>query len=61
MDEDRKTGEKKDTFLYPHNDLTEQIIGCAIAVHRELGPGFLENIYENALAHELQKQGLPFE
>jgi GxxExxY protein len=38
---------------YPEKDLTERVIGCAIAVHRELGPGFLEAIYENALAHEL--------
>src|SRR5262249_39993849 len=34
--------------------LTEKIIGCAMAVLRALGPGFLESVYENALAHELQ-------
>ena len=45
----------------PCFQLTEQIIGAAIAVHRELGPGFLESIYENALAHELSKQGLAVE
>ena len=43
---------------YPEKDLTERIIGCAIKVHRALGPGYLESIYENALAHELTKQGL---
>ena len=43
---------------YPHHQLTEQIIGAAISVHRTLGPGFLEVIYENALKHELSKIGL---
>lgn len=38
--------------------LTDRVIGAAIAVHRELGPGFLESIYENALAVELQSIGL---
>jgi GxxExxY protein len=46
---------------YPHVQLTEKIIGAAIAVHRELGPGFLESIYENALKHELQKMSLSIE
>jgi len=46
---------------YPEKELTEKIIGCAIRVHRELGPGYLEGIYENALSHELAKQGLRFE
>jgi GxxExxY protein len=34
------------------NELTEKIIGCAIEVHRQLGPGLLESIYENALCIE---------
>ncbi|HKS57703.1 MAG TPA: GxxExxY protein [Steroidobacteraceae bacterium] len=38
--------------------LTRIIIGCAISVHRALGPGFLESVYQNALAHELSKAGL---
>jgi GxxExxY protein len=38
--------------------LTEKIIGCAMQVHRVLGPGFLESVYEKALAHELHKAGL---
>ena len=46
---------------YPEKELTERIIACAIAVHRELGPGFLEVIYENAIAHEMRKHGLRFE
>ena len=35
--------------------LTELIIGCCFRVANELGPGFLEKVYENALAHELRK------
>jgi GxxExxY protein len=40
------------------NLLSNRIIGCAIAVMRELGTGFLEKVYENALIHELRKSGL---
>jgi GxxExxY protein len=40
--------------------LTEKIIGCAFKVSNTLGPGFLEKVYENALAHELRKAGLDF-
>jgi GxxExxY protein len=36
-------------------------IGCAIAVHRELGPGYLESIYKKAMYLELRARGLPFE
>jgi len=42
-------------------ELTDKIIGCAIEVHKKLGPGFVESIYENAFIIELQKKGLPFE
>ena len=42
------------------NDLTEKIIGCAIEVHRNLGPGLLESVYEEALCYELSKAGLSF-
>jgi GxxExxY protein len=41
--------------------LTKLIIGCAMKVHRTLGPGFLESVYENAFAHELRKAGLRVE
>jgi GxxExxY protein len=44
-----------------HGDLTEKIIGAAIEVHRRLGPGFLESIYERALIIELRKRGLRVE
>ncbi len=36
------------------DDLTERIIGAAIEVHRALGPGLLESIYEEALCHEFE-------
>ena len=42
-------------------ELTEKIIGCAMKVHSALGPGFLESVYQNALAHELCKAGLKIE
>jgi GxxExxY protein len=41
--------------------LTEKIIGCAMRVHRQLGPGFLESVYRNALAFELRRAGLALE
>jgi len=40
------------------NELTHQIIGGAIEVHKELGPGLLESIYEKCLIHILRKRGL---
>ncbi len=43
------------------NELTEKIIGCAIKVHRELGPGLLESTDEVCLVHELRKAGLSVE
>ena len=39
-------------------ELTEKIIGCAFNVHSTLGKGFLEKVYENAMAVELKKHGL---
>ena len=41
--------------------LSENIIGAAIIVHKELGPGFLESIYEEALKVELSKNHINFE
>lgn len=43
------------------NSLTEQVIGAAIEVHRELGPGLLESAYQQALEHELTLRGVRFE
>jgi len=45
----------------PRDPLTEKIIGYAIAVHRELGPGLLESAYEACLAHELREAGIRVE
>ena len=42
------------------NAITERIIGCAMEVHRELGPGLFETVYESALCLELRAAGLPF-
>lgn len=46
---------------YLYEDLTFKIIGCAIEVHKHLGPGFLESVYEDALCYELKSKKIPFE
>ena len=43
------------------NDLTGRIIGAAIEVHKILGPGLLESVYEECLSHELKVVQIPFE
>ena len=42
----------------PEKDLTEKIIGAAIAVHKQWGPGLIESVYEKSLARELELQGV---
>ena len=54
--EARKPGEEAD-----NPELRDRIIGGAIRVHTDLGPGFLESVYEEALAVELRHSGLQFE
>lgn len=44
-----------------HEELTKKIIGCAMKVHGALGPGFLESVYQNALALELRRAGMKVE
>ena len=46
---------------FPSAALTERIIGCSFKVSNALGCGFLEKVYENALAHELRKAGFQVE
>jgi GxxExxY protein len=48
-------------FPKEHDTLTEKIIGCAIEVHRTLGPGLLEVTYESALCVEFELAGLKFQ
>ena len=46
--------------MLEHQELSERIIGAAIHVHRTLGPGFLEKIYEEALCHSFRRRGIRF-
>jgi len=48
--------EQEGTFI--HKELTYKVIGCAMVVHRELGYGFLEKVYENAMMVQLRKEGI---
>lgn len=48
-----------DTLIY--QDLTKQVIGAAMKVHRDLGPGFVEKIYQRALYLELKNSKIRFE
>ena len=50
-----------ENFQESRDPLTEKVIGCAIEVHRILGPGLLESAYQRCLALELRKQGLTVE
>ncbi len=45
-------------MVYASNEITSKIIGAAIEVHRVLGPGLLESVYEHCLVRELQAEGL---
>ena len=47
-----------DERRYAHDPVSEAVIGAAFRVANALGPGFLEKVYENALAHEIRKSGL---
>jgi GxxExxY protein len=43
-----------------YEELSKKIIGCAITVHKIVGPGFLENVYEQSLCVELKLNNIPF-
>ncbi len=47
--------------LRPEDLITEKIIGAAIEVHKQLGPGLLESAYQVCLAHEMELRGIRFE
>jgi GxxExxY protein len=51
----------RDTETQRLNQITEKIIGCAIEVHRALGPGLLESAYEECLCFEFSQNDLKFE
>jgi len=57
------TKKSTETYKQKHHfeNLSKKIIGAAIKVHRELGPGFLESIYEEAQKVEFSEQGLHFD
>lgn len=57
----QRSCDNKDAGEYPHSELTSRILGAAVHVHRQLGPGFLEKMYENALCLELTKREIAFE
>ena len=58
-----KIGTTKDTksTKMEFDDLSNRVIGCAIEVHRHLGPGLLESAYEQCLAHELSRNNIAFQ
>jgi GxxExxY protein len=43
------------------DELSNRVLGCAIEVHRHLGPGLLESAYEQCLAYELNRHGIDFQ
>jgi len=57
---DHRGGAESRSILL-HEELTQQIIGAAIEVHKALGPGLLESAYEECLCHELRLRHLSFQ
>lgn len=58
--EDIKTQEPAESAELYNHPLSRKVIGCAIEVHRHLGPGLLESTYQQGLAHEMRIAGLSF-
>ena len=46
---------------YLFKEITEKIISCALEIHSSLGPGLLENLYEEAMEHELKSRGIKYQ
>jgi len=59
--EAQRTQRTAENVMDDRDRLSHAVIGDALAVHRELGPGLLESVYEVCLAHELTIRGVPFE
>ena len=57
MIDERQT---KSAIRIVEEDVTGEIIGAAMSVHRELGPGLLESAYQPSMCHELTLRGIPF-
>ena len=53
--------EGKPKWNVKFDELSNKVLGCAIEVHRELGPGLLESTYEQCLAYELNRTKIPFQ
>jgi GxxExxY protein len=47
-------------LTYKENELVRIVIDIALALHKELGPGLLESVYEKCFCYELQKRNIPF-
>ena len=57
---DTKGAKVKRKTIVKFDELSNKVLGCAIEVHRELGPGLLESTYEQCLAYELNRAKIPF-
>jgi len=60
FEDDLATETRRNREIQELNVLTDRIIGCAIEVHRALGPGLLESIYEKALCYELKLKSVNY-
>lgn len=58
--ENNKTDNEAPLSKSLYNALSYMIIGCAIEVHKTLGPGLLESVYQKCMAEEMRQQGIPF-